>query len=67
MLFSDEMSVKLFMKPTGKDWVWRKKDEEYHPDCITYRRHPQGIGIMFWGVFRKGKIDSGVFFELKKR
>jgi transposase len=66
VLFSDEMGVKLFMERNSRDWVWRKKGEEYHPDCINYRKRPQGTGIIFWGVFRKGKMGPGTFFDLEK-
>src|SRR5438046_7254482 len=31
ILFSDEMSIKLFMDRDAKDYVWRKIDEEFHP------------------------------------
>jgi len=65
VLFSDEMSVKLFMERNSRDWVWRKEDEGFHPDCINYKKHPQGTGIMFWGVFRKGKMGPGTFFKLE--
>ena len=47
MLFVDEMSIKLFMKRNGKDYIWRKTDEEFHPDYINYRKRPAGTGIMF--------------------
>ena len=63
--FLDEMAVKLFMERNARDYVWRKVDEEFHPDCINYERCPKGTGLMFWGVFRKGKMGSGVFFDLK--
>ena len=66
VLFSDEMSIKLFMKWTGKDWIWRNTGEEYYADCINYERCPQRIGTFFWGAFRKGKIGPGVFFDLKE-
>jgi len=66
VLFSDEMAIKLFMQRHTKDWVWRTKKEEYHPDCINYGRRPKGVGLMFWGVFRKGRMGPGVFFDLEK-
>ena len=40
--------------------------KEFHPDCINYQKCPQGTGLMFWGTSRKGKIGSGVFFNLVK-
>ena len=27
-------------------------------------KRPAGTGMMFWGAFRKGRMDPGVFFEL---
>ena len=66
VLFSDEMSVKLFMERNSRDRVWRKKGEKYHRDCINYRKRPQGTGIIFWAVFRKGKMGPRVFFDLEK-
>ena len=66
VLFSDEMAIKLFMERRARDYVWRKVDERLHPDCINYGRRPKGTGLMFWGVFRKGRMGPGVFFDLKK-
>ena len=40
------------MERSTQDWVWRKADEEFHPDCINYKKHPTGTGMMFWGAFR---------------
>jgi len=60
------MSVKLFMERKTHNFVWRKADEEFHPDCINYQKHLQGTGLMFWRVFRKGKMGPGVFFDLAK-
>lgn len=66
VLFSDEMAIKLFMERHVRDYVWRKADEEFHPDCISYQKRPAGTGMMFWGVFRKAKIGPGVFFDLRE-
>jgi len=66
VLFSDEMAIKLFMERRSKDYIWRTAEEEFHPDCINYKRCPKGIGLMFWGVFRKGKMGPGLFFNLEK-
>src|SRR5208282_6629507 len=49
-----------------RDYVWRKTDEAFHPDCINYGKRSQGTGLMFWGVFRKGRMGLGVFFDLEK-
>src|SRR2546430_16927319 len=61
----DEMSIKVGMQRSTRDWVWRREDEESHPDCIDYRKHATGAGMMFWGAFRWGKMGPGVFFELE--
>ena len=66
-MFSDEMAIKLFMERHTKDYVWRNEAEEFHPDCINYERRPKGMGLMFWGVFRKGKMGPGGFFHLEDR
>ena len=65
VLFSDEMAIKLFTERHVRDYVWRKADEEFHPDCINYGRPLKGVGLMFWGVFRKGKMGPGGFFTLE--
>ena len=39
VIFCDEMSIKLFMERKTKDYVWRKADEEFHPDCINYQKY----------------------------
>ena len=54
------------MERHAKDYVWRKVDEEFHPDCINYQKRPTGTRMMFWDVFRKGKIKPGLFFDLMK-
>ena len=59
------MSVKVGMQRSTRDWVWRKDDEEFHSDCIDYRKRATGTGMMFWGAFRWGKMGPGVFFELE--
>jgi len=58
------MSVKVGMECSTRDWIWRKNDDELHPDCIDYKKRPAGAGMMFWGAFRWGKIGPGLFFEL---
>jgi len=58
------MSVKVGMERSTKDWIWRKEDEEFHPDCINYKKHPTGTGMMFWGAFRWGRMGPGLFFDL---
>jgi transposase len=59
------MSVKVGMQPSTRDWVWRRDDEEFHPDCIDYRKRATGTGMMFRGAFRWGRMGPGVFFELE--
>lgn len=63
-IWSDEMSIKIGMERTTQDWIWRKADEEFHPDCINYKKRATGTGMMFWGAFRWGKMGPGVFFDL---
>jgi len=33
---------------------------------LIYGRRPKGVGLMFWGVFRKGRMGPGLFFDLEK-
>ena len=49
-----------------RDYIWRRTDEELHPDCINYGKRPQGTGLIFWDVFRKGKMGLDDFFDLEK-
>jgi transposase len=64
-IWTDEMSVKIGMERTTQDWVWRKAEEEFHPDCINYKKRETGTGMMFWGAFRWGRMGPGVFFQLE--
>jgi hypothetical protein len=41
--------------------------EELHPDCINYKRRSKGMGLMFWDVFRKGRMGPGVSFFFGER
>ena len=65
VIFTDEMSIKVGQERTSRVFVWRKKGEEYHKDCVDDRKRSTG-GMMFWGAFRGGKMGPGFFFELKK-
>ena len=65
IIFTDEMSIKVGQERTSRVFVWRKKGEEYHKDCVDARKRSTG-GMMFWGAFRRGKIGPGFFFELAK-
>jgi hypothetical protein len=56
-------SVKIGMERHSRDLVWRKKGDEFHPDCTNYRKWPSGTGMMFWGAFRLG---SGLLFDCRK-
>ena len=64
VIFMDEMSIKVGMNRMTIMWVWRKQGEEFHKDCVNPRKRSTG-GMMFWGVFRGGKMGPGLFFELK--
>jgi transposase len=65
VIFTDEMSVKVNMARKTRDWIWRMPGEEFHPDCVDYRKRETGTGMMFWGAFRWGKMGPGLFFELE--
>src|SRR6202043_1655869 len=65
VIFTDEMSIKVGQERTSRVFVWRKKGEEFHKDCVDERKRSTG-GMMFWGAFRMGKIGPGFFFKLEK-
>ena len=65
VIFTDEMSIKIGMERHSRDMVWYKEGEKFHPDCINYRKRLSGVGMMFWGAFRMGKMGPGMFFELE--
>ena len=50
------------MERSSRDWIWRKGDEEFHPDYIDYKKRSTGTGMMVCEAFRWG---SGTFFELE--
>jgi hypothetical protein len=61
----DEMSIKVGMERTTRDWIWRRMDKEFHSDYINYKKCPTGTGMIFWGAFRWGKMGPGFFFNLR--
>jgi len=65
VIFTDEMSIKVGQERASLVFVWRKKGEEYHKDCINERKRSTG-GMMFWGAFRGGKMGPGLFFKLEQ-
>lgn len=65
VIFTDEMSIKVGQERASVVFVWRKKGEEYHRDCVDERKRSTG-GMMFWGAFRSGKMGPGLFFHLEK-
>ena len=46
VIFTDEMSIKVGQERTSRVFVWRKKGEEYHKDCVNERKRSTG-GMMF--------------------
>jgi transposase len=64
VIWTDEMSIKIGDERKDIMWVWRKRGEEFHQDCVNPRKRP-GVGMMFWGAFRHGKMGPGLFFQLK--
>ena len=57
-IWTNEMSVKAGMERSTQDWVWRKTDEEFHTDCINYKKHETGTGMMVWVTFRWSKCQE---------
>ena len=46
VIFTDEMSIKVGQEQTSRVFVWRKKGEEFHKDCVDERKKSTG-GMMF--------------------
>jgi len=40
------MSIKVGMDRMSVIWVWRKKEEKFHKDCVDLRKR-KGVGMMF--------------------
>jgi len=59
------MSVKIGMEWIAQDWIWKKADEELHPDYINYTKQATGTGMIFWESFRWGKTGPRMCFDLE--
>ena len=46
------MSIEVCMERSIQDWVWRKKNEELHPNCIDYKKWATSSEMMFWRALR---------------
>ena len=55
------------MERSIKDWIWRKKDEEFYPDCINYKKNKTETDIILQEAFRWGKMGPSLFSDLKER
>ena len=65
IIWTDESSFHVRARRGTVDWIWRTTTEEYHPDCIDFKKR-QSAGTMFWSCFRWGKIGSEIFFRTLK-
>jgi transposase len=65
VLWMDESSFHIGLYHGTIDWIWRSSDEEYHIDYIDFKKW-ESSGIIFWGVFRWGKMDPGIFFRITR-
>jgi len=65
ILWTDESSFHVGARSGTVDWIWRTTTEEYHPDCIDFKKR-QSAGTMFCGCFRWGKMGPGMFFRTLK-
>ena len=65
VIFMNEMAIKVDQEWMSRIFVWRKKGEKYHKDCIDERKRFTE-GMIFWKVFRGGKMGLGFFFDLSK-
>jgi hypothetical protein len=45
------MKVKVRIEHSPDDWIWRRVDEEFHPDCIDYEKRATSTGMMFLFFF----------------
>ena len=46
-IWIDNMSIKVSIERTTRDWVWRKDNKEFYPDCIDYRKCSTSTKMMF--------------------
>jgi transposase len=61
IIWSDESRFELFNNDS-RNWVWRKKDEQYKIDCLKLTvKH--SIGVMVWGCFCNNKLGPLVLVE----
>jgi len=58
--------MKAEMEKVFQDWIWRKPEEKFHPNYLSYQKYSSSKGLMFWGSFRWGKMEPGVFFDLRE-
>lgn len=65
VIFTDESIFKVGMERLSVTYVWRKRGEEFHRDCVEPKIKQVGTGLMFWGSFRLGKLGPGLFFQLE--
>jgi transposase len=65
VIWIDESSMKVGASRSGNCWVWRKKGEALHPDCVEPKKK-RGIGNTFWGCFRLDTKGPGFFIETEK-
>jgi transposase len=62
VIWTDESSIKVGETRSGNCWVWRKKGEALHPDCVE-KKKKRGTGNTFWGAFRLKKKGPGFFIK----
>lgn len=39
LIWTDEISIKVGMQCSTRDWTWRRDNEGVHLNCIDYRKH----------------------------
>lgn len=51
VIWTDESSFHIGARRGSVDWIWRTPQDEFHRDCIDFKKRPS-VGTMFWGCFR---------------
>lgn len=57
VIWSDECSVEKGGDPRTQ-WVFRTKEEKFHPDCVQGQKKGNGVKVMVWGCFVGGYMSG---------
>ena len=65
IMYCDKTPMKVG-EEQGQNWVTRRSDEEYHPDCIgvQFKKYSE---LMFWGAYTANKTEPCYIFDKESR